>query len=81
MAAGTAVFNSSCSKVNATFSQNSAGAETVTVSWSGTFYIGLKYDTGAVVGHTAPANNGSIHYTFETTGIAGSAQSIDLVKK
>jgi hypothetical protein len=81
MASGTAVFNASCSKVNATFSQNSAGAVTVTFSGSGTFYIGIKYDTGAVVGQTAPANNGSIHYTFETTGIAGSAQSIDLVKK
>jgi uncharacterized repeat protein (TIGR01451 family) len=82
LASGTAVFNSSCSKIGAaTFSQNAAGTVTVTFSGTGTFYIGIKYDSGAVVGQTAPAGGGTIHYDFETSSVAGSEQGLDLVKK
>ena len=67
--------------MSATFSQNAAGTVSVTFGGTGTFYIGIKYDSGSVVGQTAPGGNGTIHYAFDTTGVAGSAQGLNLVKK
>jgi hypothetical protein len=53
----------------------------VTISGSGTFYIGIKYDSGSVVGQTKPGGTGTVVYTFATTGVAGSTDSLSLVKK
>ena len=81
VASGSSVFNSSCAKVNGTITQSSAtGAVGVTFTGTGTFYIGIKYDTSTVKGKPAP-NPTTVHFDFATTGIAGSTQGLDLVKK
>jgi Prealbumin-like fold domain len=77
---GSAVFDGNCVKVA---SQLSVSNGDVTVRFNapaGTYFIGIKYTTGTVVGQTAP-NPSTVHYTFETTGVAGSNQGLDLVKK
>jgi hypothetical protein len=82
IASGSAVWNANCSKVgSATISQNTTtGAVTVTFSGTGTFYIGLKYDSGSVKGELQPSPT-TVHYTFGTSGVAGSTQGLDLKKK
>ena len=69
-------------KVSSTITQNSTtGAVTVTFAGSGsTFFIGIKYSTGAVVGKAAPSPT-TVHYDFSTAGVAGSTSGIDLKKK
>jgi uncharacterized repeat protein (TIGR01451 family) len=83
MASGSAVFNASCTKLgSATLTQNSStGTVTVTFSGTGTFYIGIKYDASSVSGQAAPGGSGTIHYEYTTTGVAGSTQGLNLVKK
>jgi hypothetical protein len=81
LAAGSAVFNANCVKVNqASITQNADGSVTVTFSGTGTFYIGIKYDTGSVKNQTAP-NPSTVHYEFSTTGVAGSTNGLDLKLK
>jgi hypothetical protein len=81
IASGSSFFSSSCSKVNSTITQNSStGTVTITFTGTGQFYIGIKYDTSSVKGATAPTPS-TVHYTFAMTGVAGSEQSLDLVKK
>ena len=53
---------------------------TITFTGTGQFYIGIKYDASSVKGATAPSPT-TVHYTFAMTGVAGSEQSLDLVKK
>jgi hypothetical protein len=77
-AAGSFVYNSSCAKVDATVS-TANGVTTVTFSGTGTFYIGIKYDTGSVVGENNPG--GTVHYDFTTGGVPGSTAGLDLVPK
>jgi hypothetical protein len=83
VASGSAAYNSSCTKVSSTITQNSTtGAVTVTFAGSGsTFFIGIKYSTGAVVGQLAPSPGTTVHYEFSTGGVAGSTSGIDLKKK
>jgi len=82
MASGSAVFNASCTKVGSALISQS-GAFT-TISFDGTtdatYFIGIKYDSGSVKGQTAPDPT-TVHYTFETQGIAGSTEGLDLKKK
>jgi hypothetical protein len=82
VASGSSAFNSSCTKVSTTITQNpTTGAVTVTFAGSGsTFYIGIKYSTGSVVGKAAPSPT-TVHYDFSTVGVAGSTSGIDLKKK
>jgi hypothetical protein len=47
---------------------------------AGTYVIGLKYESKSIVGDPAPTGNGTVHYVFETTVVAGSAQGLDLIK-
>ena len=81
-AAGSFVYNSSCTKVDASISTTN-GVTTVTFSGSGTFYIGIKYDTGSIVGKNTSAlpAGGTAFYTFTTGGVSGSAASFNLVPK
>jgi len=85
-AAGSALWTSSCTKVNsASITQSGYPANgDVTVSFNassaGTYIIGIKYDSGSVKGFAPPTgNNGIAHYEFSTggTGIEG----IDLKPK
>jgi hypothetical protein len=81
-ASGSSAFTSTCTKVSTGISQNSSG--TVSVAFNagtgGTFIIGIKYSTGAVVGKAAPSPT-TVHYDFSTAGVAGSTSGIDLKKK
>jgi hypothetical protein len=60
------------------------GDTTVTFTGTGDFYIGIKYDAGAVKNQTAPSPT-TIHYQFSTkvgtTTLAGSTDGLDLVLK
>jgi hypothetical protein len=47
----------------------------------GTFFIGIKYDAGSVVGFTAPSPTTTVHYDFSTTGVPSSTSGLDLIKK
>jgi hypothetical protein len=78
---GSSVYNSACNGLSETFTQNSSGTVTVTFNapTAGTYVIGLKYDSKSIVGLPAP-NPTTVHYVFETTGVAGSAQGLDLIK-
>jgi hypothetical protein len=82
VASGSSAFTSTCTKVSTGISQNSSG--TVSVAFNagtgGTFIIGIKYSTGAVVGKAAPSPT-TVHYDFSTAGVAGSTSGIDLKKK
>ena len=80
-ASGSGVFNSSCSAVSgASITQSSNGSVTVTFTGTGTFYIGIKYDATSVKNKPAPSPT-TVHTDFATTGISGSTQGLDLVKK
>jgi hypothetical protein len=79
LASGSFAYDANCNVIkNATVTQNADGS--VTVDGSGIVYIGLKYSTGSVVGKPAP-NPAKVTYTFNTTQVANSNKSIDLVKK
>jgi hypothetical protein len=52
----------------------------VTFTGTGTFYIGIKYDSASVIGQPAPSPT-TVTYTFATTGVSGSTDSLTLVKK
>jgi hypothetical protein len=81
---GSDVFNSSCSSVGPTITQNSTtGAVTVTFNapTAGTYFIGIKYDPHSVVGMPAPSPTTTVHYNFMTTGVPGSTSGIDLIKQ
>jgi hypothetical protein len=81
IASGSFAYNASCTKVSsATVKQNADGSVTVTFGGTGTFYIGIKYDPKTVVGQPTPSPS-TVTYTFETTGVAGSADSVQLMKK
>jgi hypothetical protein len=82
-ASGSFVYNSGCTKVqNATIS-TSGGVTTVTfnASSAGTYIIGVKYDTGSVVGFSAPSPGTTVSYTFTLTGFPTSTKGLNLVKK
>jgi hypothetical protein len=81
LASGSFVWDSNCVKVDGTTSvvDNLDGSVTVTFSGTGTFYIGLKYNASSLAGKLDPG--GTIHFTFETVGVPGSSQGLDLVKK
>jgi hypothetical protein len=81
-AAGSFVYTSDCSKINATIS-TSGGVTTITfnASSAGTYIIGIKYDATSVTGFSAPSPGTTVHYTFTLTGFPSSTEGLDLVKK
>jgi VCBS repeat-containing protein len=82
IASGSFVYNSSCSKAAVQSITQSGATTTVnfTAPTAGTYFIGIKYDTGSVVGATAPSPT-TVHYTFSTDGVASSTSGLDLIKK
>ena len=79
---GNIVFNSSCTSVSNTITQDPT-TKAATVSFNaataGTYYIALKYDSKSVAGLPAPSPT-TIHYNFATTGVPGSTSGLDLIK-
>jgi hypothetical protein len=45
-----------------------------------TFFIGVKYDPGTVVGQRAPTPS-TVAYTYTTVGTSALPQTVNLVKK
>jgi hypothetical protein len=77
IAPGAFAFDSSCNSIGgATISQDESG--NVTISGSGIAVIGVKYNTGSVVGESDP---GTVTYTFVLYSDPTSSQSIGLVPK
>jgi hypothetical protein len=80
---GSNVFNSNCSSVSPTITQN-ALTKAVTVMFNapsaGTYYIALKYDTD-VRGNPAPFPGTTVHYLLNTLTVPGSMSGLDLVLK
>jgi hypothetical protein len=81
-AAGSFVYTSGCTKINANIS-TSGSVTTVTFSASsaGTYIIGIKYDATSAVGFSAPSPGTTVHYTFTLTGFPSSTEGLDLAKK
>jgi len=78
---GSSAYTSACVKVGTQITQSGAVTTvTFTASSPGTYIIGVKYSSSAVVGATAP-NPSTVHYDFSTTGVASSTDGLDLVKK
>jgi hypothetical protein len=84
-AAGSALWTSSCTKVNSASITQSGyptdGDVTVTfnASSAGTYIIGIKYDSGSVKGVAPPTGTGIAHYTFSVGGTG--LQGLDLKPK
>ena len=86
-ASGSTVFNSSCTNAKATFTQSSTtntATGTVTVTFTapsaGTYLISVKFNAQSVDGKTVPSPS-TVGYSFSTSGVAGSTQGLNLVKK
>jgi hypothetical protein len=78
LASGSNVFDSTCTSVGPTITQNGNTTTVMfTAATAGTYIIGIKYDPHTVVGATAPS--ATVHYNFATTGVVGSTSTIDLV--
>jgi hypothetical protein len=79
---GNNVFDFNCNALSETITQN-ATTGTVTVTFNaataGTYIISLKYDAGSVKGAAAPSPT-TVHYNFNTTGVPGSMNGLDLIK-
>jgi hypothetical protein len=54
---------------------------TFNASTAGTYVIGIKYDSGSIVGFSAPSPTTTVHYDFSTTGVTGSTSGLDVIKK
>jgi len=86
IASGSNVYSSSCSSVHAGFTQSSINSTTGTVTATftapaaGTYYIGIKFSLSSVTGKTAPTPT-TVSYSYSTTGVPGSTNSLNLVKK
>jgi len=77
-ASGTFAYSSGCTKVSVQNISTSNGITTVTFTApsAGTYIIGIKYDSKSVQGFAAPS--GDVLYTFETSGVPGSSQILNL---
>jgi hypothetical protein len=60
---------------------NSAVTVRFNAQHAGVYYIAVKFQTGNVGGHPAPAPGTTVHYDFSTTGLPGSTSSFDLVRQ
>jgi uncharacterized repeat protein (TIGR01451 family) len=81
---GSNVYGSDCVAVKpaATITQSGAATTvTFTAGAAGTYYIGIKYDSGSVKNFTAPSPNTQVDYSFSTTNVANSTNGISLKKK
>jgi hypothetical protein len=89
VASGSKVFNSNCVAVSpaATITQSSLSTapNTTTITFNassgaGTYFIGIKYDSGSVKGLTAPTYD-PVSYTFTTTEAGPSSTQGLLLKR
>jgi hypothetical protein len=86
LAAGSFAYNGNCATLSTTITGSDADRKVVfTAATAGTYYIGLKYKTSAIVG-SSPADTRfkSPHnylYTFSTTQVAGSTSTLALNHK
>jgi uncharacterized repeat protein (TIGR01451 family) len=80
LANGSAVFNGSCSKLGASFSQSGSN---VTVRFNapspGTYYLSVRYTTTTVRRKAVPSPP-TVHYSFATAGVSGSSAGVDLTQ-
>jgi len=83
---GSAVFDSGCKSVKATFTQSSTTGTTGTVTATftaasaGTYYIEVKLSTSNIQGKAAPSPS-TVNYSYSTTGVPGSTAGLNLVLK
>jgi hypothetical protein len=83
---GSRAYNASCGALTTTISGTDANLKVVfTAAKAGTYYIGIKYSTGSVVG-SGPAATKFVSpqnylYTFSTTGVPGSTSTVALNHK
>jgi len=78
-ASGSFVYDSNCVKVT-TQAVSSTGVVTFTAPSTGTYIIGVKYNSGSVKGFTAPGPTTTVDYQFEIPTVAGSAQALHFIK-
>jgi hypothetical protein len=84
IAAGSAVFNSSCSKVADVNTQNNAdGSVTISFSGAGTFIIGVKFSAKSIEGETAPSPSATFTFKLTSGGsdVLNSTDTLNLVPK
>ena len=79
---GSNVFDSNCNSLHPTITQNGG---TTTVQWNastaGTYFISIKYNASSITGQSAPTPGTTVHYDFLTTGVPGSTNGLDLIKR
>ena len=86
LTSGSAVYDGSCKATKATFTQSSTSGTTSTVTVkfnaasAGTYYIQVKFISSNLSGQAGPTPS-TVGYSFSTTGVSGSTQSLNLVKK
>jgi len=86
LASGSTVYTSSCTNAHGTFTQSSINGTTGTVTvtfnarTAGVYYIAVKFNPSSVTGKTAP-NPSTVGYSYSTTGVANSTNSLNLVKR
>jgi hypothetical protein len=83
-ASGSFAYNGNCTALSTTITANTTAADykvVFTAPATGTYYIGIKYTTKAIVGSgpaaIKPANPNYL-YTFSTSGVAGSTNKLNL---
>jgi hypothetical protein len=86
LASGSSAYDKNCNTVSTTITGTAANHQVVfTATSAGTYYIGLKYSTNAIVG-SGPAATAfkapyNYLYTFSTTQVAGSTSKLELNHK
>jgi hypothetical protein len=86
LASGGSAYDKNCNIVSTTITGTDANSQVVfTAGSAGTYYIGLKYSTNAIVG-SGPAATAfkapyNYLYTFSTTQVAGSTSKLELNHK
>ncbi len=87
LTSGSAVFDSGCKSIKATFTQSSTNGATGTITATfnaasaGTCYIEVKLSTANIQGKPAPSPGSTVGYSYSTTGVAGSTAGLNLVLK
>jgi hypothetical protein len=86
LASGSSAYDKNCNTVSTTITGTDANRQVVfTAGSAGTYYIGLKYSTGAIVGSGPAATSFKAPYnylyTFATTQVTGSTSTLALNHK
>jgi hypothetical protein len=82
-ASGSFAYNNGCTKVDATIMTTSAGVTSISFNASsgGTYFIGIKYDAGSIVGQTINGFGPTFTYTFQLGSDASSNKTLLVVPK